>query len=49
VLTFQFVSWGGSENALRWNCTEVYRRAAGRWLIVQTNWSFTGAGKAPAV
>lgn len=49
VLTFQFVSRDGSENALRWNCTEVYRRAAGgRWSIVQTNWSFTGAGNAPA-
>jgi len=43
VLTFQFLSWGGSENALRWNCTEVYRRAAGRWSIIQTHWSFAAA------
>lgn len=46
VLTFQFHSWGGSGDALRWNCTEVYRRSAGRWEIIQTNWSFTGAGMA---
>lgn len=46
VLTFQFYSWGSSGEALRWNCTEVYRRAAGRWSIIQTNWSFASAGKA---
>ena len=46
VLTFRFHSWGGSENALRWNCTEVYRRAAGRWSIIQTHWSFASADKA---
>lgn len=46
VLTFQFRSWGGSGEALRWNCTEAYRRSAGRWEIIQTNWSFTGAGMA---
>lgn len=46
VLTFRFLSWGGSENALRWNCTEVYRRAAGRWSIIQTHWSFAAADKA---
>ena len=48
VLTFQFHSWGGSGDALRWNCTEVYRRAAGRWEIIQTNWSFAGAGNPAA-
>ncbi len=48
VLTFQFHSWGGSEEALRWNCTEVYRRAAGRWEIIQTNWSFSSAGNTAA-
>ncbi len=48
VLTFQFLSWGGSENALRWNCTEVYRREAGRWEIIQTNWSFAGDGNTAA-
>jgi ketosteroid isomerase-like protein len=46
VLTFNFASYGGSENALRWNCTEAYRRAHGEWRIIQTHWSFTEAGKA---
>ena len=44
VLSFQFVSYGGSENALRWNATEVYRRRDGAWRIVSTHWSFTNAG-----
>ncbi|HEX2734812.1 MAG TPA: nuclear transport factor 2 family protein [Polyangiaceae bacterium] len=48
VLTFNFVSWGGNENALRWNCTEVFRRDRGNWRIVQTHWSFTAAGTAQA-
>jgi len=41
VLTFNFVSHGGNENALYWNCTEVYRRRAAGWKIIQTHWSFT--------
>jgi len=45
VLTFNFVSYGGNENALRWNCTEVYRRRASSWKIVQTHWSFTHVPK----
>ncbi len=45
VLTFNFVSYGGSENALRWNCTEVYRRSAASWKIIQTHWSFTNVAK----
>jgi hypothetical protein len=46
VLTFNFVSYGGNENELRWNCTEVYRCAAsGQWQIIQTHWSFTNPGK----
>jgi ketosteroid isomerase-like protein len=45
ILTFRFVSYSGSEGAeMRWNCTEVYRRQAGIWQIVQTHWSFTAAG-----
>ena len=45
ILTFRFNSYGGSEGReMRWNCTEVYRRKAGEWRIVQTHWSFTGAG-----
>lgn len=43
VLTFRFVSFGGSEGAeMRWNCTEVYRREGEDWRIVQTHWSLTG-------
>ena len=41
VLTFNFTSYGGSEDAFRWNCTEVYRRAGRSWQIIQTHWSFT--------
>ncbi len=45
VLTFNFVSYGGNENALRWNCTEVYRRGDNGWRIIQTHWSFTQVRK----
>lgn len=46
VLTFRFVSSDGSEGReMRWNCTEVYRKDAGNWRIVQTHWSFTGRTK----
>ena len=48
ILTFNFVSHGGNENALRWNCTEVFRRDGDAWHIVQTHWSFTEAGRPPA-
>jgi len=42
VLTFQFVSYGGSEGSeMRWNCTEVYRRGGEEWRIIQTHWSYT--------
>lgn len=44
VLTFNYVSYGG-EDTSRWNCTEVYRRGAEGWRIIQTHWSFTQAGK----
>jgi ketosteroid isomerase-like protein len=44
VLTFNYVSYSrGKEH--RWNCTEVYRRASGRWEIIQTHWSFTQAAR----
>lgn len=47
VLTFRFVSWNGSEgDRAAWNCTEVYRRDPEGWRIIQTHWSFTGAGLA---
>jgi len=41
ILTFNFISYGGNENAMRWNCTEVYRRNNDQWKIIQTHWSFT--------
>lgn len=45
VLTYRFVSWNDDpKSALRWNCTEVYRRGPRGWRIVQTHWSFTGSG-----
>lgn len=46
VLTFNYVSYGGTEDAHRWNCTEVYRRSNNRWEIVQTHWSYTKAVRA---
>lgn len=44
VLTFRFDSWGGNEDALRWNATEVYRRDPEGWRIIHTHWAFTGRG-----
>jgi hypothetical protein len=44
VLSFNFESGDCNEVPARWNCTEVYRYAAGRWQIIQTHWSPTGAG-----
>jgi ketosteroid isomerase-like protein len=41
VLTFNYVADGTDDPMRRWNCTEVYRRDAGTWRIVQTHWSFT--------
>lgn len=47
VLTFRFVSWNGSEGRrVGWNCSEVYRFDPEGWRIIQTHWSFTGAGLA---
>jgi hypothetical protein len=45
VLTFNYVSYGGSENEVRWNCTEVYRLDPPGWRIIQTHWSFTNPPK----
>ena len=44
VLTFNYVAEGTNEVTSRWNCTEVYRRDAGTWRIIQTHWSFTQPG-----
>lgn len=46
VLTFNYVSFGESEDEYRWNCTEVYRRSDERWEIIQTHWSYTKAVRA---
>ncbi len=46
VLTFNYVSYRGTEEAHRWNCTEVYRRSGDRWEIIQTHWSYTKAVRA---
>jgi len=38
VLTFRFESHG-SEGAMRWNTTEVYRLTAAGWRIIHTHWA----------
>jgi ketosteroid isomerase-like protein len=48
VLTFNYVSYGESEDEYRWNCTEVYRRAGTSWKIIQTHWSYTLSVRAPS-
>jgi len=40
VLTFNHVS-SIDDRAVRWNCTEVFRRRGGGWEIIQTHWSYT--------
>lgn len=40
LLTFRFNS-RGNENQMRWNTTELYRRAPQGWRIVHSHWSFT--------
>ena len=45
VLTFNYVSYTGDEQSA-WNCTEVYRRDAAGWHIIQTHWSYTLHGVA---
>lgn len=46
VLTFNYVSYGGTEDEHRWNCTEVYRRCCEDWEIIHTHWSYTLARRA---
>ncbi len=41
ALSFNFASWNGDGPRMLWNCTEVYRRDAVGWRIVQTHWSLT--------
>ena len=40
VLTYNFIGHAGG-GTYPWNCTEVYRRTAGKWRILQTHWSVT--------
>ena len=40
VLTFNHVS-SSDDCAVRWNCTEVFRRCGEGWAIIQTHWSYT--------
>ncbi|MDK4743517.1 YybH family protein [Rhizobium sp. LEGMi198b] len=42
ILTYHFHSWAGTEGAMRWNCTEVFRHEPQGWKIIQTHWSFQG-------
>ena len=46
VLTFNYVSYSAGNQQNPWNCTEVYRRSQGQWLIIQTHWSFTKSKRA---
>ncbi len=39
VLSFHYVSHIGMDRD--WNCTEVYRKSAQGWQIVNTHWSLT--------
>ena len=42
VLTFNYKSTGRRTGRVQlWNCTEVYRRTAQGWRIIQTHWSWT--------
>lgn len=40
VLTFHFVSGGGSEGGLRWNSSETYRHGSEGWRLIHSHWSF---------
>ena len=46
VLTFNYVSYGETEDEYKWNCTEVYRQTNKGWEIIQTHWSYTLAMRA---
>jgi len=46
ILTFNYASYGAAGGPSRWNCTEVFRREADVWRIIQTHWSYTIAKRA---
>ncbi len=42
VLTFNYKDTGRRTGRVHlWNCTEVYRKTAQGWRIIQTHWSWT--------
>ena len=42
VLTFNYRDTGRRTGCVHlWNCTEVYRKTAQGWRIIQTHWSWT--------
>ncbi len=42
VLTFNYKDTGRRTKRVHlWNCTEVYRKGAQGWRIIQTHWSWT--------
>ncbi len=42
VLTFNYRSTGRRTGRIQlWNCTEVFRKTARGWRIIQTHWSWT--------
>ena len=45
VLTFNYISYNASGQQSPWNCTEVYRWTDGKWMIVETHWSYTKSVK----
>ncbi len=49
VLTFNYKDTGRRTGRVHlWNCTEVYRKTAQGWRIIQTHWSWTKPQLAPA-
>jgi ketosteroid isomerase-like protein len=46
ILTFNYVSYEPDGKKNPWNCTEVYNKISGKWLIVHTHWSYTKSVRA---
>jgi uncharacterized protein len=46
VLGFHLVTWGADEAAVRWHCTEVFRRTRGAWKLIHSHRSPVDAGRA---
>jgi len=42
LLSFNLVNYDGAGNVInRWNATETYRLAGGKWKIFHSHWSYT--------